>query len=173
MLKIINSKGLDAVQWAVLLQQYEAGKPAAQIAEDIGQTHQHVRKKLRALHKQSTGQKTKLLAEAMRREFVALETALFTGELEDATKLARALVATSAAFKIKGSLMDHFASPGDCPQDETEKAQLSDDEFAQLKAQLKRKLASIDERRSAMAMAGPGDQGRDFDSQSGVVSEID
>jgi hypothetical protein len=149
MLKIINSNGLDPVQWAVLLQQFEAGKPALQIAKEIGQTHNHVSKKLSKLNKQSTDQKTKLLAEAMRREFVALETALFSGDLEMTTKLARALVAAAAAFKIKEALMDHFCGPGESPQNETEKAQLSDDELAQLRAQIKRKLASIDESRAA------------------------
>jgi DNA-binding MarR family transcriptional regulator len=172
MLKFINSRGLDPVQWAVLAQQSDSGKTAIQIAEDIGQTQSHVRRKLSRLSKQTAAERGALLAEAMRREFVTLETALFSGDLETATKLARALVASSAAFKLKEALVDHFYSPAETPAQANQKAQLTDDEIAQLKAQIKRKLASIDECRPAMAMDRRSIHGRNSDDQPGLVSEL-
>lgn len=164
MLKNPRENWLDPVSWARLAQRFEAGEKPVDLAREVGQSADHVRRKLRQLAQRPEAEKAELIDQSRERELVRMETLLNAGNAEAATKLARALTAASnarRAFEMARAAARKVADVkrGEA-DDETEEDTLSDEEFEALKRRIERRAVLLHERRLAAGLSESGDEVR-------------
>ena len=165
MLRNPRENGLDAVEWARLVQRFEAGERPVDLAREIGQSADHVRRKLRELARRPEAEKAALIDQSRERELVKMEALLNGGNDAAATKRARALTAicnARRAFEMARVAQSKLAEAHrNDASDEADEDTLSDDEFEALKRRIERRAILLHERRLAAGLSEDGEPAAD------------
>jgi len=163
MLRNPRENWLDAVEWARLVQRFEAGERPVDLAREIGQTADHVRRKLRELARRPEAEKAALIDQSRERELVKMEALANGGDHKASAVMARALAAASHARKaeeaaraVRAGAVTRSATGTD-DSDQRQADQLSDDDFEALKLRIELRAVLLDERCAAEGLADDGD----------------
>jgi hypothetical protein len=163
MLRNPRENWLDPVEWARLVQRFEAGERPVDLAREIGQSADHVQRKLRELSRRPEAEKAALIDQSRERELVKMEALANGGDHKAAAVMARALTAASHARKAeeaaRGARVVAVALGATGPDDSDQRQadQLSDDDLEALKLRIELRAVLLDERCTAAGLAGDGD----------------
>lgn len=156
----------DRAEWTVLENARLAGETPQSIAARTGLKPDYVVKKLSLLGCESPARRRARLALLRRRQLARAETELAEGDADTAVRIARAIVALTAA----GKSLEEFMKPDDAETRHTRSAEPAGRvSLEELRAETERRLALADERKRADGGAGGDERGGSPRDSNGVV----